>query len=400
MTGPSGATGSSITGPTGSSLTEYTGYTGPTGPAGSLSGIVEYLNNSNSSDVSLFKQLSPTPDGHIQTTVATSVPNTGAETLLSQFVTDLNNPNTVIIPGGLWDMNLFASLDSVSGNTYIYCKVYSCDSAGASQVLLLTTGSVLVNSTSVIQYTSTGTLTDTAVAITTRIMVKIYATSTTNRTLTTYYEGSTNYSHIHTTLSVGLVGSTGPTGYTGPSVTGPTGTVLPTPSTGALLSSTGPSNSSLTWISPGFTGTMLLSSGPAALPIFGGGASCKLTGTGISLGAGVPGVFTYNTTVFNSNCTVNLGGSITVPSTGLYLLIGYVDFGSGSLTGSRGIKFNLNLSTDLQEIDLQASGDSATRIVNTAITRLAANDAVVMYAISSTVVNTGAGALAVYQLNI
>jgi hypothetical protein len=92
----------------------------------------------------------------------------------------------------------------------------------------------LISSNSALLYSTNFTIgSDIAIVTTDRIVVKIFATNSSSsaRTVRFHYAGSTNVSHMLTSLRVvGEAGPTGPTGPTGPQgdagdtgATGPTG---------------------------------------------------------------------------------------------------------------------------------------------------------------------------------
>ena len=236
-TGPTGLQG--LTGPTGiQGSTGPTGNTGPTGiqgTAGTSSGLLLYLNQSQtpSPAISTYKLLSLIQSNAAQQTVPTTVNGPTSNVLVTTFanyLTGLNSPS--FIPPGIWDLNIFASLNTANG---VSIKFQLFGGNGGPEVQLGgTSSSVFIITTSSAQYTATLDLPYIDLSPYTYLLVKILADNpnNTNRTLTTYYESASSYSHIHS--SFGILGNTGPTGligFTGP--TGPTGTTGPVGPQGA-----------------------------------------------------------------------------------------------------------------------------------------------------------------------
>jgi hypothetical protein len=220
-TGPAGNTGN--TGPTGS-----TGPTGIKGQDGTSSGLLLYLNYSETPNpaISTYKLLSLTETISPQT-VTTTVGATSTNTSVTNFANYIINLNSQsFIPPGIWDLNIFASVNVANGIS-IKFSLYGRN-GGGSETLIGTSSNASITSTTISQYTSTLSLLYTDLSPYTSLVVKVLADNTggSSRTLTTYYQSSSYYSHIHT--SFGVIGNTGPqgnTGQTGP--TGPTGVTGP-----------------------------------------------------------------------------------------------------------------------------------------------------------------------------
>jgi hypothetical protein len=122
-----------------------------------------------------------------------------------------------IATGGLWDLNLYASISTGTASVYFTVQ----DGAGAP--FASSSGSpVIINTTSVQLYTNT--LYVPAHTYVTSVVINLWVTKASAAVFTLGMRDAT-LSHLHTTLvAVGAQGSTGPTGYTGPTgMTGPTG---------------------------------------------------------------------------------------------------------------------------------------------------------------------------------
>jgi hypothetical protein len=102
------------------------------------------------------------------------------------------------IPAGVWTFSLKALVDSAADLTYIKAYAFSRNLAGTETALFNAT-SAEINNTSVgaVTFSSTAQAAFT-VAVTDRIVIKLYALSTsgTDKTVTLYYQGAANYSIV------------------------------------------------------------------------------------------------------------------------------------------------------------------------------------------------------------
>jgi hypothetical protein len=213
-TGPTGANGIiGATGPTGAN--GISGATGPTGPSGGPTGangvnqsVVYYLNYSQTSSIAGASILSTTTDGNSETSVVTPV-TSSADVQIANFATNLDSPNTALIPYGIWQFNVFAVSDTASV-TSLYVKVYTCDSVGSNLVLQGISSTVTVP-TVADKLTMTLTTSNIGLLITDRVQIQIWTSSSsgTSANVTTYFEGVANYSFISTPITVNSLYMTG-----------------------------------------------------------------------------------------------------------------------------------------------------------------------------------------------
>jgi hypothetical protein len=208
--GPSGPAGeaSTVSGPSGPS--------GPQGNPGTAGGLVLYLNAATETiNSNTHYQLDNTLSSSQQTYSAT-IPGTSTGTLTNRFViTSGNTP--AVIPGGLWDLNLWAYDSATAGiQVYFMVKVIT-NLGGAVSTLLASSDVVNIVGTSLAEYVISGYIPTTAVAIGNRIVVEIYANNTngTGHNLTYQWGFSTTPSHLHTSISIAIVGEPGATGAGG-----------------------------------------------------------------------------------------------------------------------------------------------------------------------------------------
>ena len=341
MTGPQGAQGAQgFTGAQGP-----TGAQGATGQTGLSSGLLLYLNYSESTGIDIFNSasnpalpgdvnppatepldpisqtFSPDPNppifiSHLSTTASIAPQSSvlqqfsvaGEDDWSTQFaisLTELNNP--IFIPPGIWDMNLYCNRNVGTDVVYQF-RLYGYNAVGPVLDELVPGGSgydaVPVTSPTV-GFETISMVIPTNIDITgyTDIVVIITGKSITGgvtQIATTFYESPITYSHIHTTFSA-QTGVTGPQGAQGlQGVTGATGSTGATGPQGATGTSN-PNATSITIIDE-TTGTAI------TYPTF-----VKATGATQSVFVDTTGL-TYNNTT-NTLTTTTFVGNLTGTAT-------------------------------------------------------------------------------------
>lgn len=193
--------------------TQWAPATNSTGGGGGANGLTYYLRQDVDADAPTTnlpgtpKQLGRT-GATGQTSITSGTLTTGVWTLLGGYVSESVpiDPNITAIPGGLWDLNLWA-LGTANSNagTVIRAKVYTYNGADAP-TLLATSGEQVINSVSA-QYSISVLVPQTTVQLTTRIYVEIEVKAAANNHTATLQFGDGTPSHVHTSLP--LVGGTG-----------------------------------------------------------------------------------------------------------------------------------------------------------------------------------------------
>jgi hypothetical protein len=126
----------------------------------------------------------------------TGASNSNNAVLIKAFSSDAVGVTS--IPAGVWTFSLKALVDSAADLTYIKAYAFSRNLAGTETALFNAT-SAEINNTSVgaVTFSSTAQAAFT-VAVTDRIVIKLYALSTsgTDKTVTLYYQGAANYSIV------------------------------------------------------------------------------------------------------------------------------------------------------------------------------------------------------------
>lgn len=350
--GSQGVTGS--TGPQGAQgATGATGAQGATGETGLSSGLLLYMNYSESTTIDIFntssnpalpgdvnppatepldpifQTFSPDPVApifirHLSTTSSTAPQSTveqefsvaGQDDWSTQFaipLSELNNPT--FIPPGIWDMNLYCNRDAGTDVVYQF-RIYGYNSVGPVLDELVPGGSgydgIPVTAPTVTYQTLSVFVPSTDITGYTDIVVIVTGKSIVGgltQVARTFYESPITYSHLHTTFSAqtgvtgpqGATGATGSQGTTGSQgITGATGATGPVGTTGATGASN-PNATSIT-ITDETTGTAI------TYPTF-----VKATGATQSMFVDTTGL-TYNNTT-NSLTTTTFVGNLTGTAT-------------------------------------------------------------------------------------
>jgi hypothetical protein len=122
---------------------------------------------------------------------------------IAQFITDANDPASLLIPAGNWNVEMYFSSSSIGGTPSFYVEVYKYD--GSTFTLLGTSSATpegITNGTAIdLYYTSVG-IPETVLTITDRLAIRVYVTHS-GRTITLHTEDN-HLSEIVTTFSNGL----------------------------------------------------------------------------------------------------------------------------------------------------------------------------------------------------
>ncbi len=162
-------------------------------------GLVYYLNGSVSASVGGYFQMSKTP----VIGTGTDFSKTG-DGLICQFLTDVNDPSLLSVPSGSWRFGLYASMGTSGNSSKFYVEIFKYD--GTTFTLIGSSSGTpesVINGTAIEYYTTTVAMATTALAVTDRIAVRIYATDNNTRTMTIHTENS-HLCDISTTFPSGI----------------------------------------------------------------------------------------------------------------------------------------------------------------------------------------------------
>lgn len=161
--------------------------------------------HSETTDISNYNQLLTTAQEDPESTDDTIVNSGDGELLIRSFVTNQLGINT--IPSGTWTFMNWLSVDNATGTTTVVIRVYKRSGGVETELFNVTTPEI--NGTTATEYDVEAVKGDYAILTTDSLVVKYFAQTTygVDRTVTLYYEGSANYTHIHTPLVLSLTES-------------------------------------------------------------------------------------------------------------------------------------------------------------------------------------------------
>jgi hypothetical protein len=277
-----------------------------------------------------------------------------ADGYIAQFITDANDPASLLIPAGNWNVEMYFSASSSGGTPSFYVEVYKYN--GTTFTLLgssATTPEGITNGTAIdIYYTSVG-IPETVLTLTDRLAIRVYVTHS-GRTITLHTEDN-HLSEIVTTFSNGLTALNGLTKQAQYFAVGSTGTDFNISSSVDThtfnIPSASASNRGLIT-----TGTQTIA-GAKTLTGALVGTTANFTGQ-LTLGSTITnGTYTY--TLPSATGTLALTSALTgyVPYTGA---TGPVDLGTnnGITLADTGTNMSISISSS-------STGSGAIRVVKT-----------------------------------
>jgi hypothetical protein len=325
----------------------------PTSTGGGSS-VSYYLNSSVSQGTIggvAYRELSKEPIIGAGTDIAIST--TG---YVASYITDVNDPDVILIPGGNFNCEFYFSVNNNTGNPYTYAELYKYDG---------TTFTLLGSSVAVPEYITQGTVINpyyfaipvaTAnLALTDRLAIRIYV-NVDGRTVTLHTENG-HLCQVVTTLSKGMVSLNNLTDQSQFLTTGTSGTNFAIVSSGdthtfnlpiASATNTGKLSSTdwsvfnskqnaITLTTTGTSGAATLVGATLNIPQYQGVLTNPVTGTGTT---NTLPKFTGTSAIGNSNIT-DTGSLITLGSN-TNISSGALGIGSSSLTG-----YSLRLSKNI-----------------------------------------------------
>lgn len=152
--------------------------------------------------------------------------------LISQFITDANDPNVLLIPGGNFNLEFYFSASSGGGNPSFYVELYKYD--GSTFTLLATNVASpegITQGTVIDTYFTTLSVPATVMTLTDRLALRVFVT-TSGRNIVLHTENS-NLCQVITTLSTGINAINGLTSQVQNLATGTAGSDFAISSTGS-----------------------------------------------------------------------------------------------------------------------------------------------------------------------
>ena len=191
----------------------------PTG-AGGGSAVNYYLNGSIASSVAGYQQM----DNSAVIGLGTDFNLTG-NGLIAQFLTDLNNPNRLLIPGGAWNLELFFSTNSAGGSEKFYVELLKYNGTTFTSIASgITAPEAITGGTATDLYLTSIAVPETVLLATDRLAIRIHIVDNSGgRTVTLHTEDNT-LCQVTTTFAGGISALNGLTANTQYFAVGTSGT--------------------------------------------------------------------------------------------------------------------------------------------------------------------------------
>jgi len=232
---------------------------------GSASGATLYFNKSVPSDIPTYFDMSTTLLSAPETTL-TATTSGGTPVLVGAFATPVGYPNTTQIDAGIWNFTAYASVAAAGNTSVIYGEIYKRSSGGTETLLGTSDNSVDINSITPtpVALSFNEAFAAATILATDRVVVKFYYVHNGGSpdTLTMYFEGTSHYSYVQTTINAIVVSGV-------QSVSAGTGISLTGTASDPIVNNDGV-------LSVG-VGTGLVNTGTAADPVIGFSASGTIT---------------------------------------------------------------------------------------------------------------------------
>jgi hypothetical protein len=182
----------------------------PTSTGGGSS-VSYYLNGSVNQGTfggSTYYEMSKTPVLAGGTTFTRT--NAQGDGLIAQFITDAGDPNSLSIPAGNWNLELFFKASSSGGSPSYYVELYKYDTIGLTFTLIATdalTPEGITNGTTLDAYFTALAVPATTLALTDRLALRVFV-NTSGKTIELHTENG-HLCQVITTFSTGLTALNG-----------------------------------------------------------------------------------------------------------------------------------------------------------------------------------------------
>jgi hypothetical protein len=191
----------------------------PSGGGGGSS-VNYYLNGSVNASVATYKQLSNTAI----IGAGTDFTLTG-NGLISQFLTDVGNPNRTEIPSGAWNFEMFFSMSSNGGTPAFYVELLKYDGATFTTIANNSAVPETINGgTSIDLYLTSLAVPTTPLLVTDRLAIRVYIVNNSGGRTATLHTENSHLCEIITTFSGGVTSLNGLTANTQYLAVGTSGT--------------------------------------------------------------------------------------------------------------------------------------------------------------------------------
>ena len=167
---------------------------------GGGSAIYYYLNGSIASSVAGYQQMANTAVVGAGTDF-----NLTGNGLIAQFLTDIGNPNRILIPSGAWNFEVFFSSSSNGGNEKFYLELVKYNGSTFTTIAsTITNPEAITGGTTTDLYITSMAVPETTLLVTDRLAVRVYIVDNSGARTITLHTEDNNLCQITTTFSAGI----------------------------------------------------------------------------------------------------------------------------------------------------------------------------------------------------
>ena len=184
------------------------------------SSVAYYLNGGTAASVGTYYQMSTTA-----VLGAAADFNLVGNGLISQFLTDVNDPNRLEIPGGNWNFEMYFNISSSGGNTAFYVELLKYDGTTFTSIASnVGTPEEITGGTSIDLYLTSLAIPQTTLLATDRLALRVYIVNNSGGRTVTLHTQDSHLCEIITNFAGGVSALNGLTANTQYFATGTSGT--------------------------------------------------------------------------------------------------------------------------------------------------------------------------------
>ena len=162
--------------------------------------VFSYLNGSIDASVATYKQLSNTAVIGAGTDFAIT-----GNGLITQFLTDVGNPNRLQIPSGAWNFEMFFSMSSSGGTPKFYVELLKYNGATFTTIANNSAAPETISGgTSIDLYLSSLAVPETTLLLTDRLAIRVYIVNNSGGRTATLHTEDNHLCQITTTFASGI----------------------------------------------------------------------------------------------------------------------------------------------------------------------------------------------------
>ena len=172
----------------------------PSGGGGGGSAVYYYLNGSIAASVATYKQMS-----NVAVVGTGTNFNLVGNGLISQFLTDIGNPNKTTIPSGAWNFEMFFSMSSSGGTQKFYVELLKYDGSTFTSIASTSANpEAITGGTTTDLYITSMAVPETVLLTTDRLSVRVYIVDNSGGRTATLHTEDSNLCQITTTFTAGI----------------------------------------------------------------------------------------------------------------------------------------------------------------------------------------------------